>query len=538
MTKLTQNTFLRMLLALVISGLLAGFVYYIWRFNAPQNTVLNWDIFHHQVVVNEINKGNFSWDPTELSDTFQFQGYFTTFHYVIAQVQTYFPTSPQGLITFWWYAELFHLFAVTLISFVIGWLLYNYRVGVLSAIFGAMVFIPSGAYTNLFLIPQNVSATIGALGIALLIKSLFANSKYKYLLAVLAFSAVLSAILVHFIIGALTIALTVFLLIIKVVSLKFSAEHNIWKVFSLAASATLVIIPLIASQFDLTYINRGEAGFVNFDLPTKIGYMRDAYGFTFLFFLPIGLYFLFKGRKIKEYAIYFIACGFLAVVIAKIPYSLKLYSLGEFYLHLVMAFGLYSLTKQIKTMWFIGIAGLTVAVFTPIFIVNSYKYQQTPKYKHQVTNISPYELDAAEFLYNTYKDKNALLVSDPATMQVLEGTSGINTPGGAYAGIAMRKILEQIYYSQDSNTMDDTLRTIKDGLSIRQPSTHLFAISGRFEKWQELTEQDKMGIHTNIWYPVDITPGMREEYEFLWFVENKTQFKKVFENEGIVIFEI
>ena len=53
--------------------------YLIWRMYSPYPSPLNWDIWEHQTAIHAILNGNISLLPSQLSDTFGFNGYTTLF---------------------------------------------------------------------------------------------------------------------------------------------------------------------------------------------------------------------------------------------------------------------------------------------------------------------------------------------------------------------------------------------------------------------------------------------------------------------------
>src|SRR5450759_2105555 len=83
--------------------LLSVAFYALWRWNSPYPSPLNWDIWEHQTVVNAIRSGSFALLPSQLSDTFRFNGYTTLFHVITAGIQNVLHV--QNIPGFWWIAE-------------------------------------------------------------------------------------------------------------------------------------------------------------------------------------------------------------------------------------------------------------------------------------------------------------------------------------------------------------------------------------------------------------------------------------------------
>lgn len=166
-------------------------------------------------------------------------------------------------------------------------------------------------------------------------------------------------------------------------------------------------------------------------------------------------------------------------------------------------------------------------------------YKGVPNYKNLSTHISPPEIQAAEFLKETYgkeRDK-VLLVSDPATMHILEGLSGINSPGGAYTSLRTRQLLTETYLKRDKN-IRRKLFEIKDLVEKNKHEKIIFVVSGRYREWQLGPEEDRYGIHWNVWRPKDLDPAELQKHDFIYYLRDVLGFRQVFINEGLVIFEV
>jgi hypothetical protein len=270
--------------------ILAAAVYFIWRFDAPIGTALNWDIYHHQVLVNQIAGNTFNLDPQKLSDTFQFGGYTTLFHTLIALPFSFFKPS---VLSFWWFLEFLHLFTVILVTYTFAYVISRRRlVGLLAAIVGALAFEANGSYTSLFLIPQNLIATMGVGYLALLIADLQDSKKINYLSLVF-FAAF--CLLGHFIVGVFVLFLG--LVVIIYTNLNLQNKHKVTWILLGTSFLLLVLLPLLSTRINLSYLNRGEAAFYTFTLVDKFTFMKQTYGFTLIIFGLLGLFFLFRNRN-------------------------------------------------------------------------------------------------------------------------------------------------------------------------------------------------------------------------------------------------
>lgn len=507
-------------------------VYGLWRIDSPTNTSLNWDLYHHQTLANIISKGEFSFLSTKLSDTFKFAGYSTIFHSLLALSQMLFKVDILG---FWWYLEFFHLVSTVLASFVVAYSFTKSRyVGFAAAIIGAFVFEAHGAYTSLFLIPQNLSATLGAV----LISQLYAQYKRKkdifrpiYLLSLV------FIILNHFIVGALVLVLytTISLMLALHQSQKLKKIFDLVVIFALLSC---VMFPVITANIDLSYLNRGEAQFFNFSLAQKLSYNKSFYGNSLYPLVALGLLAFTALRNRKNYLLIFLTLVSASLLLAPVPYSTKLYALNRYFVHTTMALGLWLVVRNTNYKKKLASLILLIMVFSVVFISNVTTYKQIPYYRETSTHISPNEIETASYIKNTYKNKDILLLSDPATMHVLEAISGVNTPGGAYTDLRTRQTLTNIYYTRNSKSMALSLLQARDGLNLQPPQKILLVVGGRLAKWEQASDENRNGIHWNVWVPYDIALKDLETYDFIDFVENYSKFKLVYKNSGMVVFEV
>jgi hypothetical protein len=146
------------------------------------------------------------------------------------------------------------------------------------------------------------------------------------------------------------------------------------------------------------------------------------------------------------------------------------------------------------------------------------------------------EIGAATFIESNYRDQNAIIISEPATMYILEGLSGVNSPGGVFTDLNTRKTVSNIYFSRDSELMKYEIFGARDTLlPTETPEKALLVISGRFSKWQNASRDQKFGIYWNVWKPADIS---LEEYDFIEFIEDYAKFELVHKNKGLRIYEI
>lgn len=523
----------RSLLLIVFFLALSVFIYFLWRWDSPPQTTLNWDLYEHQTVVNVmINEKRFSFTPLNISDTFQFDSYSTVFHTLLLLPQLLLKPDILG---FWWFAEFFHLATTIAASYLIGYAFTKNRwVGIISSLFGAFIFESFVAYTSLFLLPQTVAATIAAAFISgIVIRSRNGEKITNLTTAVF----VLYVLLIHLIVGFASVVIVSFSILYLNVFKKFMLNYA-EQILLLIALAFLVLVPSITSNiaenYGLTDINRGEAQHFNLSLVEKVDQSRRFYGYSFAILFPLGLISVLNKKETELNLLTLLSIGVLGVVIASVPYTLKFYPLGRYLTQVVIALGFWAIIKDygFKTKY-AGIAILSLGLFV-VFTLNIAEFKFTPSYKEISTHISPNEIKAAEFINANYLNSPVMIVGEPATMYILEGMSGVNSPGGSFTTAETRQILSDVYFSRDSTNMAEKLFRIKDGLT-GTPEKILFVVSGRLSRWENAPKDYKMGIYWNVWTPNDLT---LDDREFAGFISEFTNFKLVFSNDGVVIFEV
>jgi hypothetical protein len=264
--------------------------------------------------------------------------------------------------------------------------------------------------------------------------------------------------------------------------------------------------------------------------------MDQFYGYLLLAFFPVGFLHVFRKRpQTNETLNTLIAVGVLGVVLAELPYVLKFYSIGRYFIHVILAIGIVELMEGLNKYLKIALTALVVGCLIVIFTINTGNFKNNITYAGIASHISAAEYDAGLFIKRNYDKKTAMIVSDPTTMHILEGVSGINTPGGAFTDIRTRKLLSKIYFSRDSLEMKKNVKAIEDGIDKKRPEKVLIVISGRFSKWQLSSEKQKMGIVWNIWRPSGLST---EDYDFIDFIDQNLDFKKVYKSSELVVYEV
>lgn len=509
------------------SSFLAIGIYFLWQLHSPFS--LNWDIYEHQTLINNILAGRFSFFSSQISDTFGFNSYPTLFHSLIAASQAFIPLN---LTNYWHMASLIHFSLVIFASYLLAKeITGNKKIALISGFLGGIIFDSTVSFTSFFLLPQTFTAVFF---IFLFIQLLSSIKDKKTLPFSLIIIGGIFLILNHYLIGA--VAFAIYLLTYLCFRYRNLIHLKVNKKIIIAIFSLLAILAVaFSSKLQLNFLNRGEAQFFNYSLSEKFNFMRQSYGFLILAFLPIGIFSILKKRKELEIFTLFITLSILTVILLQIPYVLKFYTLGRFFVHVLIAIGIYTLLKQVKNtiLYYLAIISL-VSILTGILISNSVYWKYYLSYNGTFASLSNNELQAASFLKNQYQGENVLLVSDPSTQNILEPFSLINTQGGAYMSSYSRSILDEISKTNDTAEIANKIYKIND--SLIPEGTRLFAVSGRYFLWQSSSENDKKSISYNIWSPADLT--LEDNMLIDKLKSDTSHFSLVFSNPSIAIFEV
>jgi hypothetical protein len=504
--------------------LVAGVVYGLWRWGTYYPLPLNWDFFHHQTLVNQITSGHFSFIPSHLSDTFEFNGYSTLFHVLMGIPEWIF--SPDILTYFWW-LEFFHLLSTLIVSYYLAKAVTKSELGGwIMVILSGFVFESFMAYGSLMLIPQTLMAMVFA-GVAakffekgsLSIKDDWQNFVF--------------VIPLHYVIG---IVAFFSLSILGVVGRwENRLQNKKWPYIVLAALlAAIIVIPWLKLPIDLNSINNGEGAAFNLSLAEKIDYLKIFSGYLLFILTPVGLILALLQNKYYLKLFILVTGVLIFAVFCPVPYAFKFYVLARYFINVLVVMGLLYLFNKLTPVLRAVALMILVVVLTPVFISSSSFDKSILRTADLSAQISPSELEAANFLKNNYAGKEAFLVSDPATQHILEPLSGVNTQGGAYANKQTRTILSGINLNDNPAEIKAKLSLIKDADIPDQPKIVLLALSGRYFIWQSSPEARKMNISFNIWAPAELNLANREQ---IMNLAQKGGFKIVFQNSSIVILE-
>ena len=529
--KITKETIFAIAVVLTLS--LVGFS--IWGINNPPGSILNWDMFMHQTTISNIRQGGFNINTKKISDTFNLYSYTPLFHTTVLSAQLFIKN--LDIPKFWWFTQYFHYLWTIVASYVIAKRLSGRRfVGLLAAIIGAFVFESVLAYTSLILIPQTIAATCLVFVISRLIQN--HDRKVRHSWMQIAWGIVFLP-LGHFFVGTAASAILIFSLVFLYATDKFEKLRARLPTFLVVAGVLLIPIAYFLTQgIDLGSLNRSEAAAFTLAVSEKIDYMKEFYGYLALVFFPLGIFFVVKDKSNRNLALgAIIALTVVAVIVTNFPYIIKFYTIGRYFVHAVMAYGIWRIIKNFGKLGQTISIGLLVLMLFTAFTINTHDFKNGLYYDGVASHVKPEELAAVKFLVeNGYaKIPDVMIISDPTTMHIFEGLAGINTPGGAFTSRETRQVLSEIFASRDSSRIKEQLFSIEDGLTGSAKQKVLFIISGRFSSWQELSDGQRLGVVWNIWQPVDLTYS---DYEFINFLEKNAGFSPVYKTPGIAIYEI
>lgn len=511
-------------ISILLVAALAGYI--LWRLDSPYPYPLNWDIWEHQTVVNALLSGTFALLPSQLSDTFQFNGYTTMFHIWLAIPQYLFKPDVLG---FWWFAEFFHGLTAALAAYLLTFAVSKNRwAAILSGVMSALFFESNLAYTAYFLMPQTITAVIWAFGFAFLLQK---PKKINPVLIMFPLSVILISL--HFIVGGLGIMVYFLYILLEKTRILEKKLIYLTAIISLPVF-TFGILTLISRIFPVQTINFGEAGHFSNTLKQISSDMRMWYGLLPLFLLPFGIEYVEKNPYCNIGRILILCFLILGgVVISPFPYVNKFIVLWRFLLIPFISLGvMYFLDKTSEIIAKGIIIFLFVLTCQIISMENTNTWKQTVTYRGIASQLSDDERKTAAFL-SEQKTKTALFVSDPATSYILEALSGMNSPGGAYMSTHNRNFLNKGLLSDESVTCNIYLNNIHDGLNQATYPTFI-VITGRMLAWLKASEDMQQSNAWNVWVPKEFS--LRDEIR-IQKIQERCGFTSVFQTKSTVIFK-
>lgn len=500
----------------------------IWNNDVPVPYGLNWDMFEHQTLINLIQQGTFSFKTSQISDTFQFDGYSSIFHLLNAIPQIIWHPEPAR---YWWIIQGLHLLSSVCASFYLGYVVTKRIIfGFIAAIIGAFSFESYVAYATLFLVPQTFTAVCFAYGLGMLLeqKELLAK-RLVWILPVL----FLFLFLNHYIIGSAAIVLLCTVVCLLVLFQRWPKSYR--GIVILLPLITFGILTFFTRFIDLSAINGGEALQYVYTPQKLFEFMQVFFGNALIFLGIPGIIFSFHEKDNKYRIVSIAGLLVLAVVVSGIPYALKFYVLGHYLIGIVMAGGIWLFAKNISS----KIIQCCILLFLTLWfsihlLLNAVYWKNDIHYDSFSTHYSQAELDAATFL-QAYDTQDVLLLSDPATQYSLEAFSGMNSQGGAYMNNNTRYIVGKLFRYPTTEELIQELQTIQDPLMSKSHQRILLVMSGRLFQWINLPEENQQDITINIWAPAPLSYKQRNDIEQF---RNYHNFNKIYENRDLIILEI
>jgi hypothetical protein len=179
--------------------------------------------------------------------------------------------------------------------------------------------------------------------------------------------------------------------------------------------------------------------------------------------------------------------------------------------------------------------GATVLWFALILASNSNQWQQHVLLDNTAAHVSTDDIAAAEFLQQNYAPSRTLIISDPSTAYLMEGLSGINSAGGAFAKADTR----QIFLNSGKKAFaDGSLSDLKSTFDpvTGTPDKYVLVLSGRSFRWLIAEEKRQFSFDYNIWRSEPLSSYNRAVIDAV--AKQNSTAKKVFENHSLVVFEI
>lgn len=527
--QVNRATLRRSITTLTLVILVSVIAFAIWKFDSPYPYTLNWDIFEHQTLVNEMRAGTFSVIPSQVSDTFRFDGYTTLFHALIGVPQILLQPDRLG---FWWMVEFVHLMTTVMASYVLGYSVTRKPVvAMLSAILGASIFESYVAYASLFLVPQTLSAMLSVFALSYVFNQMSKQERMDKVVMAVWLATILAF---HLIVGAAVLLLIVVMLVGQKMRIGEKA-HTFVPVWIILTALTYVILAYGITRLPLSSINYGEAASYIHPLTAKIEYLRVFYGWLLFAVLPFStLLILLKGNRQERMTLLLLSL-ILAVVASPLPYVFKFYVVARYLVQVVMAVAIgWVMVKVTAPLLRIVLSTVLLATLSITLVLNARYWKDFVRYGNQATLVSSYEIEAAKFIEKTYTGSHTMLVSDPTTVYVLEAVSGVNGPGGAYMNQANRENVNALFGAQSQDEFKSALLRINDSVQTEAPETYLVVVSGRSDQWYKSEDAQKYSLSFNVFSPKVLSLNAYQ------FGETITGYgaKSVFANREVMLFEV
>lgn len=512
--------------ALVFLSATISFLIWTWRSPYP----LNWDMYEHQTLVNAVRLGKFSFSTGQISDTFGFGSYPPFFHVLLSSAQHKLVNTPEDIASFWQWSGFWQAVAVGLASYSLTFAIARRRLTAsLAVVLGTLIFDSTIAFTSLFLLPQNVCAVFATFVMA---KLAYDWQVRRHTSVVLFAISLIALILSHYVIGSVAAALLFFwwfcLRFTDVID-DLAQKYPLVETFLIGGIAFNVG----ASAVNLSFINKGEGGDYIFSAASVSQFLFKSYGNSWLLLLPLAIKKYFQQRSYLWTLSFFVFLSFIMVLTAPLPYMFKFFVLGRFWLILWLSIGLATLFGYLRTSLF-RMAGVAVVIagLAMLLMANTMEWKRQLAFQERWVHFQEDDLAVATYLKNKYSPQT-LIVSDPSTQYILEGLSGLNSPGGAFENTEKRDLLANALLANEPEQLAQAIRQTEDGLV--PASQKLFVFSGRTWQWMSMNQGSRNSFSVNVWAPAHQSwlAGIYAQK-----LINSQQFSLVFQTPSIWVFSL
>lgn len=496
--------------------------FFVWKSYTPYPLHLNWDIYEHITLSNKILEGHLSLLPSEISDTFTFDGYSPMFQILLSIPKAVFNTNLLGI--YWWLEYWHYLLTIIASFFLAKRVLQNKWLAFTCVVVAAFVFESTMVYSSLFLIPQTLASLMTAFAIYYLADR--SNNKILQLVTI----AVI--ILTHYVVGLLGAAVFLgFYFLIK----KSRSKKTLT---SLIVLSTLLLIVSLGINYlgNWNLTDREEAKYFNFSLISKINYLSDWYGIGLPIFFLLGYWKIIRNNQVLQKAILIMGLLIVSLVFLPFSYVLKLYTLDRYFINIVVGLGVGTLLLYLPVKLRVIALSWIILFFLVGFYTNQSVYKEFLFFEGFESHLSKNEIEAGVWLSKNAGTKS-FLISDPSTQYILEAISGVNTQGGVYMNSGTRQILSEINFLYDPQRVRRYLLSVSDGLEYENISKKrtVFVLSGRYFAWQKFTEDQKRSFFYNTWTPRKIEETGKD---YINYLVQSGKFKKIYENDEMAIVEL
>ncbi len=479
----------------ILFTLYSAFLFFtLFKSLTPYPYHMNWDVYEHIKLSQELLAGRISVFPSHMSDTFTFNGYTPLFHLLLSLPSALFKASLQGV---YYFAEWWFYLTVVLSSIAISFKVFKHKLHALvGGIFAATVFSSAVVYMPLFFLPQSLTALLTVLLL------FFAKHETKKDMLIL-FLSCLILFLLHFVIGFVGAGIVLLWHGYHYLKERVAILHTPWVLFSggILSGLSLIGMFLLHALGGIQLTGREEAVYYQFGLPQLAQFFLSWYGILGIILLPVGLFVLFRSVKSEHKVLAILSLLIFAVCFSPLSYALKFFSIGFFFMNLILTAGvsrvLFLLPQKAKR---IGV-GLLALAMTSIFYANQVTYKQFLYHSGVESHVSPLEMDAGKFLQSK---KGVFLISDPATQGVLEAVGNADSQGGVYMSEASRKTLSHLSEIDEADTKE-LLLSVTDELQDKKFTTRYLVLSGRYFAWLRLPQWQRESFYFNIWKPRELS---------------------------------